>query len=182
MVSSVFREETPGKRPVGVFIHWMDASLDPNPRKLTPFIEQGVQGFVVNGGEEVDPRMLACGTPIGTNHDEARLATCSDISYNAEVSNFRHRVTEENLAHVLKAISRSATLISWINRARVYYKFLTCSKRCAQERNLYRRIRREGYSIQFNLVRRIIGSFQINLNESHNLLLDELGGRNFPLL
>jgi len=170
VVSSVFREEIPGKRPIVAAIHWMDAMLDPNPRKDAPLNELGDLGFVVNGGNEVDPRMLACGTPIGIYHGEIRPTTCSDISYNMEVGNFRHRVTEENLAHVLKAISRSATLICWINRARLYYRLLTCSKRCAQERNLYRRLRREGYSIQFNLVRRIIGSFEIDLNESHNLL------------
>lgn len=154
-----------------VAIHWMDAMLDPEfPRKYVPLSERGDLGFVVKGGNEVDPRMLACGTPIGTNPDEIRPITHSDISYNAEVGSFRHRVTAENLAHVLKAISRSATLINWINRARLYYRFLTCSKRCAQERNLYRRLRRDGYSIQFNLVRRIIGSFEIDLNESHNLL------------
>lgn len=171
MVSGIFREETPtGKRTAVATIHWMDAALDPNPRKVSLLSEQRELGFIDNGGKEVDPRMLACGTPIDTNHDEIRLNLHKDISHNAESSTFRHMVTEDNLAHVLQKLPNRATYHTWISRARLYRCLLTSAKRCAQERNLYRRIRRDGYSIKFSLVRRIIGSSEINLSESHNLL------------
>jgi len=170
VVSALFREETTGKRATVAAIHWMDAALDPNPRKDALLIEHREPGFIGNGSKEVDPRMLACGTPIDTYHGGTRLDTCSDISYNAESSNFRQMVTEGNLAHVLQKLPNRATYFTWICRARSYRCLLTSVQRCAQERNLYRRIRRDGYSIKFSLVRRIIGSFEINLNESHNLL------------
>lgn len=150
----------------------MDAALCA-PRDEAPLIKRG---DVVSSDTMEDGGLLPHASMRKVHlfhHDETRPFTYNDISNSTESGFTRQQVTTENLAHVLESTGR-ATYHSWITRARASRYFLSSRKRSAQERNLYRRLRRDGYSIKFNLVRKLIGSFEINLNESHNRLLAEL--------
>lgn len=144
----------------------MDAALCA-PRDEAPLIKQGdvVSSVMVEDGGFLTHASMREGHL--SYQDETRPLTYSDISYNTESDFTRQQVTTDNIAHVLISIGR-ATYHSWITRARIYRCLLSSRKRSAQERNLYRRMRRDGYSIKFNLVRKLIGSFEINLDESHN--------------
>lgn len=174
MVPSVFRKEEIGKRIGPAPIHWMDAALYPPANDcLAHELQDGVSSVMMGDGGLLTHASM--GEVHLTHQDGIRSATYSDISYNTEVEFIRKQVTTENLAHVLESIGRK-TYFSWIFRARLNRYFLSSRKRSAQERNLYRRLRRDGYSIKFNLVRKLIGSFEINLDESHNRLLAELWG------